>query len=163
MGADRNNDLRVEALGVAALEGLAIAEGLCVARPVWDADGIDLIVYRAQPTGKVKAVGVQVKAYSGWALVVYSKYADQTVMAYYVNAASADGEPPALYAMTAADARAIGVAYTAAHRRSAATTFGPGGYPEYRWSTIPKALKADLEPYRIGAGSKRTLRKVCRI
>ncbi len=163
MGIDRENDLRVEAMGVAAVEGLAIAEGLCVARPVWDADGIDLLLYRAQATGKVKAVGVQVKAYSGWSFRVYSKYADKTVMAYYVNATSAEDEPPTLYVMTAADASAVGQAYTAAHRRSAATTYGPGGYAEYYWSTIPKALEADLQPYRIGPGSKRTLRKVCRI
>lgn len=162
MGLSRDNDLRVEAMGVAAVEGLAIREGLSVARPVWDADGIDLLIYRARPTGAVEAVGVQVKAYSGPAFVVYSKYADATVMAYYVNAASDDpSDPPAVYVMTARDARALAVAYTTAHARSPQSAYSPSKWATYRWPTISRALRADLEPYRVGRGTARTLSKVC--
>jgi len=164
MGADRDSDLRVEAMGVAAVERLAISEGLSVARPVWDADGIDLLVYRAQPSGAVKAVGVQVKAYSGRAFVVYSKYAGVTVMAYYVNAASDSPEdPPIVYVMTAREAREIAVAYTAAHARSGDSAYDPGRWGQYRWSTIPRALADELDPYRASPAGRRTLRIVCRL
>jgi hypothetical protein len=164
MGTSRDNDLRIEAMGVAAVEGLAVREGLSVARPVWDADGIDLLVYRAKPTGAVKARGVQVKAYSGPAFVVYSKYADATVMAYYVNAASDDPtNPPVMYVMTARDARALAVAYTTAHARKPSSVYSPSKWDTYRWPSLSRDLRAALEPHRVGAGTTRTLSSVCRV
>ncbi len=146
------------------MEGLAIREGLSVARPVWDADGIDLLLYAAQPTGRVKAVGLQVKAYSGPSLVVYTKYADATVMAYYVNAASQDpSDPPGLYVMTAARARALAISYTTAHARRPSSAYDPNRHDTYRWNTLPQALGLQLQAHRVHPGSKNTLRRVCRL
>lgn len=162
MGRDRDSDLRVEAMGVARVEGLAIAEGLSVARPVWDADGIDLLVYTAGTAGEVRAVGVQVKAYSGRSFVVYSKYADATVMAYLVNAASEDdADPPAVYVMTAAEARDLAVRYTTARARVPESAYDPHAWGTYRWAKVPRALRGELEAFRVGSGSPRTLRGVC--
>lgn len=154
----RAQNLLTENLGVNAVEALALREGLSVARPIWDHEGIDLLVYRVT-AGLVTAVGVQVKSYSGTTWRIDTKYDDHLVMVFVWNVY----DEPTMFALRAKQAKKITREYTLAHNTRGGQAYDPAQHDRYTKPRAPKALYPLLEPWEVGDGCPNTLGKVCNL
>jgi len=152
----RTKTLATEHLGVSTVEAYAMRGHLSVARPLWDHEGIDLLVYVVS-NNRVKAVGVQVKSYTGTTWRIDTKYHDELVMAYVWNATTT----PRVFVMRAKVAKQIAHDHTASHNTRGGMVYDPSTHNYWTFPKAPRDLCTALERWEVPPTDDEKFRKVC--
>lgn len=129
----------VEQFGYLALEIVALREGLSIARPAVDADGIDSLIYEVQCNDQLTAVGVQVKSYTNRTWRIDTKYPPDRVMFYVWNAGQSAQR---VFAMRARTARSIAWKHTSTHNTRGGQIYNASAH---NYWTTPKASRDFIE------------------